>query len=58
MMMNRRRRRLRLQSEKVKERWRGKGEREHERNIKQIVFLLSFCVCVYVEGGARKKKTP
>ena len=38
-------------SEKVRERWRGKGEREHERNIKQIVFLLSFCVC-----GRRSKE--
>ena len=35
---------------------RGKDEGRHERNIKQIVFLCSLCMCMWKEKQGKKRK--
>ena len=39
-----------------KESKKGKDESEHERNIKQIVFLFSLCMCMWKEEQGKKRK--
>ncbi len=39
-----------------KESKKGKDESEHERNIKQIVFLFSLCMCMWKEEQGKKKE--